>query len=129
MEVGIKNSISTLVDKGNTAKYVGSGNLEVFATPSMISLIEETAWKSVTPFLNDGESTVGTKLDISHLSATPIGMKVTCVTELIEIDRRKLVFRVEVFDEVCKIGEGTHERFIVVNDKFLTKAMEKNVIK
>ncbi|MCH5180850.1 MAG: thioesterase family protein [Erysipelotrichales bacterium] len=125
MEIGIKNTLELVVNQNNTAKNMGSGNLEVFSTPSMIALIEETAWKSVEPFLNDGESTVGTKLDINHLSATPIGMKVTCNTELVEIDNRKLVFRVAVYDEVCKIGEGIHERFIISNEKFMEKTNKK----
>ena len=125
LKLGIKNTLELLVDEKNTAKAIGSGNLEVFATPSMIALIEETAWKSVATFLNEGESTVGTKIDINHISATPLGLKVMCNTELIEIDRRRLVFRVEVFDEVCKIGEGTHERFIINSEKFVSKANEK----
>ncbi|MCH5171454.1 MAG: thioesterase family protein [Erysipelotrichales bacterium] len=125
LKLGIKNTLELLVGEKNTAKAIGSGNLEVFATPAMIALIEETAWKSVAAFLNEGESTVGTKIDINHISATPLGLKVICNTKLIEIDRRRLVFHVEVFDEVCKIGEGTHERFIIDSEKFISKTNEK----
>ena len=108
-----------------TAKVVGSGGLEVFATPMMIALSEKTALTSIMPYLEEGQSTVGTKIDIAHIAATPVGMKVTCETELIEIDRRRLVFSVNVYDEIEKIAEGTHERFIVDNEKFISKAYGK----
>ncbi len=109
----------------NCAKTMGSGALEVFATPAMIALIEETCWKSVQPELAEGEGTVGTKLDVAHIASTPVGLRVWCESELTEIDRRRLVFKVEVFDEKTKIGEGTHERFIINNEKFFAKAEAK----
>ena len=105
---------------------MGSGELEVFATPAMISLIEETAWRSVSALLEPGEGTVGTRIEISHTSATPVGIRITCETEVDVVDRRRIVFDVRVFDEFGKIGEGTHERFIVRNDRFLQKAGEKS---
>lgn len=126
MEIGIKGKIEIIVNMDKTAKKVGSGNLEVFATPAMIALIEETSWKSVNEFLDKGQATVGTKLDISHLSATPIGMKVRCETELIEVDNKKLVFKAKVYDEKGLIGEGSHERFIINEEKFMSKTLEKN---
>ncbi len=122
LEIGIKGSGEAMVTEALTAKAMGSGELPVYATPAMAALIEETAWKSVAPALEPGQGTVGTKLDISHLAATPLGRKVRCETELIEIDRRRLVFSAAVFDEAGKIGEGAHERFIVDNGKFLAKA-------
>ena len=125
LETGIKGKAEAIVTEEKTARFMGSGELEVFATPAMIALIEETAWRSVAGELVPGEGTVGTRLEVSHLSATPVGMTVTCVTELTEIDRRRLVFRAEVYDEAGKIGEGTHERFIVQNEHFMSKAMEK----
>ena len=91
----------------------------------MIALSEKTALTSIMPYLEEGQSTVGTKIDIAHIAATPVGMKVTCETELIEIDRRRLVFSVNVYDEIEKIAEGTHERFIVDNEKFISKAYGK----
>ena len=100
----------------------GSGELPVYATPAMIALVEETAWRSVAQELEPGQGTVGTKLDFAHLAATPVGRKVRCETTLTGIDRRRLVFSAEVFDEAGKIGEGTHERFIVDNERFLAKA-------
>lgn len=122
LEIGIKGSGEAVVTEALTAKAMGSGELPVYATPAMAALIEETAWKSVAPALEPGQGTVGTKLDISHLAATPLGRKVRCETELIEIDRRRLVFSAAVYDEAGKIGEGVHERFIVDNGKFLAKA-------
>ncbi len=125
MEKGIKNIIETSVSNENTAATMGSGTLAVFATPAMIALIEETAWKSVMPYLDNGLCTVGTKLDINHVSPTPVGMSVKCETELIEIDGRKLKFKADVYDETGLIGTGTHERFIVTSDKFQQKADSK----
>ena len=125
LQLGIKGKQELLVTDKDTAKAVGSGGLNVFATPAMIALAEKTALQSILAYLSEGESTVGTKLDISHIAATPVGMKVSCETELIEIDRRKLVFSVNVYDEVEKIGEGIHERFIVNDEKFMTKAESK----
>ena len=122
LQVGIRGSGEAVVTKALTAKAMGSGELPVYATPAMVTLVEETAWKSVAPALEPGQGTVGTKLDLAHLAATPLGRKVRCETELIEIDRRRLTFSAEVFDEAGKIGEGTHERFIVDSERFLAKA-------
>ena len=122
MDIGIEGAQSVTVDESNLASTVGSGDLPVFATPSMIALIEKTASQSVMPYLDIGTSTVGTHLDIAHTSATPIGMTVVCETELVEIDRRRLVFKVRVYDSKGDIGSGTHERFIVDCEKFLSKA-------
>lgn len=125
LETGIKGKKEIIVSDEMSAKKVGSGLLDVFATPSMIALVEKTAWESVSNCLEEGQGTVGTKVDIAHIAATPIGMKVTCETTLIEIDRRRLVFEINVFDEVDKIAEGTHERFIVENEKFQAKTLAK----
>ncbi len=125
LDVGVKGSSTVIVDEGNTALAIGSGTLRVFATPAMIALVESTASRSVAPFLDEGSSTVGTRLDVAHTSATPVGMEVVCETELIEIDRRRLVFSVVVRDAAGEIGSGTHERFIVDNAKFMSKAESK----
>lgn len=125
IETGIKGHSEIIVTHDKTAKAMGSGELEVFATPAMICLIEETAWRSASPFLEMGEGSVGTKLEINHLSATPEGLAVTCDTEVALVDGRRIVFNVSVFDAYGKIGEGTHERFIVRNERFLSKAEEK----
>ena len=125
LETGIKGKEEITVNESNTAKALGSGGLDVFATPAMIALSEKTALMSIKDYLEEGTSTVGTKVDMSHIAATPVGMKVTCETELIEVDRRRLVFSVTVYDEVEKIAEGTHERFIIYNEKFQEKANTK----
>ena len=122
LEIGIKGTGEAVVTEALTAKAIGSGELPVYATPAMAALIEETAWQSVAPALEPGQGTVGTKLDIAHLAATSPGRKVRCETILTEIDRRRLVFSAQVWDEAGKIGEGTHERFIVDNERFLAKA-------
>ena len=117
IQPGIKGSMELLVDEKVTAKTFGSGLLEVFSTPAMIALIEGTALNSVQPLLEEGQGTVGTKIDVSHLKATPVGMRVRCETQLIEADRRRLVFHADVYDEAELIGTGTHERFIIDNTK------------
>lgn len=108
-----------------TARKMGSGTLDVLATPSMIALIEETAWRSVEKELEEGQATVGTNLKVDHLAPTPVGMKVNCTTELTEVDGRRLVFTVSVNDECSEIGRGTHERFIIGAEKFQAKANAK----
>lgn len=125
MELGIKGCAETEVNEINTAKKVGSGTLEVFATPCMVALMEEAALSSVAPYLAEGEGTVGTKLEISHDAATPLGMKVRAESTLVEIDRRRLVFEVSAYDECGLIGKGKHERFIVNGEKFLAKTNAK----
>ncbi len=123
--IGLKGSREEEVTGQNTAEAVGSGGLNVYSTPSMIALMEYCAARSVLPFLPDGSSTVGTHLDVKHLSATPVGMTVRCETELVEIDRRRLVFRCRAYDGAGLIGEGTQERFIVDNETFMEKAAQK----
>lgn len=125
MEKGIKFSIERKVTEHMTASVMGSGTLDVFATPSMIALIEETAWRSVAPQLESGMATVGTLLNVAHVAPTPVGMTVKCETELTEVDGRRLVFSVKVSDECGEIGRGTHERFIINEEKFQKKADTK----
>jgi Predicted thioesterase len=128
LETGIIGKEEMIVNEENTARTVGSGGLEVFATPALIALAEKTAFESVLPYLEKGQGTVGTHIDIKHIAATPVGMKVVCETELIEVDsikHRRLVFSVNIYDEVEKIAEGTHERFIIDNDRFMEKAERK----
>ena len=125
LEAGIKGMQKTEVCDSNSALAMGSGTLKVFATPAMIALMEETAWKSVAGELDEGCGTVGIHLDVSHDAPTPLGMTVTCESELIAIDGRKLTFRVEAKDERGTIGKGVHERFIVNDEKFQAKANQK----
>ena len=122
---GVRGTQEELVTERNIASALGSGGLAVYATPCMITLMEYCAMESVKPYLPEGSSTVGTRLDVKHLAATPIGMKVRCETELIEIDRRRLVFLCRAYDDAGLIGEGTQERFIVDNAKFMEKTQAK----
>ena len=125
LTTGIKGNRELVVTKELTAQAMGSGELPVFATPAAVALAEETAWRSVAAELEPGQGTVGTLLQIEHISATPVGMKVRCETELTEIDRRKLTFSVMVCDEAGVVAKGTHCRFIVENEKFLGRAEKK----
>lgn len=125
MEVGIKGKRERVVSYEQTAEYVSSGLLPVFATPCMIQFMEETARISVEPYLAEGQSTVGTGVNIKHVASTFVGAKVACESELIEIDRRRLVFSVKVFDGKELLGEGLHERFIIDNAKFISRLEEK----
>lgn len=110
-----------VADDSNSAKTAGSGNLDVFATPSMVALMENAAMNAVAEHLPEGSATVGTKLDIVHSKATPLGDTVRATATLEEIDGRRLVFKVIASDETGTIGEGTHERFIVNTEKFLAR--------
>ena len=125
IEPGIKGKQEITVTDRDTAKVYGSGSLEVFGTPAMIALMEKTALTSIEPYLDEGEGSVGTALDVKHTAATPVGMKVTCESELTEADRKRLVFRVTAYDEAGPVGEGTHERFVITNDRFMEKANAK----
>ena len=125
LKAGIKGRQEVMVTEDNSASSLGSGLLEVFATPAMVALMEKAAWMSVDPYMNDGEGTVGTMMNIKHTAATPVGMVVWCDSELIEVDGRRLVFKVEAFDETGKVGEGLHERFVINNAKFMAKAQKK----
>ncbi len=121
VEIGIKNTLEQVVTEELTAAHVGSGLVKVFATPMMIALMESTCAGCVEPYLEASQSTVGTHVNVSHCSATPVGMRVRCECELVEVDRRRLVFRVAAYDERGLIGEGTHERFIIDKAKFQAK--------
>jgi len=125
LKLGLEAQKTDTVTDKNIASSWGSGGLAVYATPAMIALMETTALSAVDPLLPSGWSTVGTELAVKHISATPRGMKVSARAELLSVNGRALTFRVEAFDETGKIGEGTHGRFIVENEKFLAKAENK----
>ena len=125
MQPGIKNERVEMVEYDNTAIGTGSGGLPVYSTPRMVALMETTCYESVLSELEEGKGTVGTHLDIAHLTAVPIGMQVTCRSELVEVDGRKLVFQVEVTDGLSIVGSGTHERFIIDNERFMEKTGKK----
>ena len=125
MEIGIKGFAETLVCAENTAAAVGSGALEVFSTPSMIALMEKAAMDTVSPYLEAGQGTVGIKLDVSHLAASPIGMAVRAEAELIGIEKRTLTFKVSDYAGEELIGEGTHQRAVILNERFMEKTLAK----
>lgn len=125
LTAGLKYKVETVVSGENTAKKMGSGTLDVFATPSMVALMEEAAWKCVADELEPGMGTVGTLMQVKHLAATPLGMRVTAECELTEVDGRRLVYTVTAYDEAGLIGSGTHERFIIQNEKFMAKTESK----
>lgn len=125
LEKGMTGCHEDVVTYELTAAKVGSGLVEVYATPMMIALMEKTCADTVEPYLAEGEGTVGTLVNVTHSAATPVGMKVSCECELVEVDRRRLVFKVTAYDERGVIGEGLHERFIINKEKFQTKASQK----
>lgn len=125
IETGIKGHHEQTVTPAMSAARVGSGLVDVLATPMMVALIEQTCYESVLPQLDEGQGTVGTLVNVSHVSATPIGMHVWCDSELVEVDRRRLVFSVKAYDEAGLIGEGTHERFVIDSAKFMEKLKSK----
>ena len=125
VEIGIKGRQETTVTAANVAANVGSGKVKVFATPMMIALMEKASVLSIEPLLEEGQSSVGTHINVSHCAATPIGMKVWAESEVIGIDRRKVTFSVKAYDERGLIGEGTHERFIIDMEKFPSRAENK----
>ncbi len=125
LKTGIRGEQQVIVTEEMTAERLGSGELPVLATPMMIALMENTAYKSVADCLKEGQGTVGTRISVSHLSATPVGREISLESELIEVDRKRLVFKVRAHDTAGCIGEGEHERFIIDEQKFLEKAKAK----
>ncbi len=122
---GLSGEKKESVTTANTAVAYGSGGISVYATPAMIGLMEGAALSSVDPLLPPGFSTVGTKLEVDHLAATPLGMTVTATANLTAVEGRKLIFEVIACDEKDVIGKGRHERFIIDCNKFLAKTEEK----
>lgn len=123
--VGMKGRAETTVTSENTAAAVGSGLVPVFATPAMIALMENAAVNAVQAQLEEGQGTVGTLLNVSHDSATPVGMKVWAEAEVTAVEGRKLTYTVSAYDEAGPIGKGEHQRFIIQADRFLAKAQSK----
>ena len=125
LQTGIKNCLETVVTPEMLAKNVGSGRVRVLATAMMIAFMEKTCLTSIEPYLEEGQGSVGTHVDISHCSATPVGNRIRVESELVEIDRRRLVFKVAAYDEDGLIGEGRHERFLIDTEKFQAKTDAK----
>lgn len=123
--VGMKAEVSTLVEREDTAKEVGSGSLLVYATPCMAALMEGAACEAIEEAMDDSKTTVGTELNLQHLSATPVGLEVRAEAEVIAVEGKVITFEVRAFDEAGEIGKGTHKRVIVPTQKFLEKAYAK----
>ena len=118
---GLRHSETLVVEHKDTAAVYGSGALEVFATPAMIALMEKTCLESVADKIGEGNTTVGIAVNIKHLKASPVGSTIRCEAEIVEVDRRRLVFSVKCFEDETLVGEGTHERFVVDSQKFMSK--------
>ena len=121
MEKGLSFTATMRVTAEVTAEYIGSGDLAVLATPAMCALMENAAMMAVAPHLEEGQTTVGTALNIEHSKATNVGDVVTATAVLTEVNGRELKFNIAARDEVSLIGEGTHTRFVVNREKFMAK--------
>ena len=121
MEVGLKFESTVVVSPSNTAATMGSGDMNVFATPAMVALMENAAMLAVAAHLPEGSATVGTQMNTSHIKASPLGATITASAELTEVEGRKLTFAVKAWDEKGTIGEGVHTRFVVDRERFLSK--------
>ena len=123
--VGMKGTVSTSVEREDTASEVGSGSLLVYATPCMVALMEGAACEAIADAIPEDKTTVGIELNISHLAATPVGMDVRAEAEVIGVEGNIISFSVVAYDEAGKIGEGTHKRAIVTSQRFLDKTYAK----
>lgn len=129
LKIGIEGKASVVVNSDNTAMAYGSGGVNVFATPAMVALMEKAALSSVDSLLEAGYTTVGTKMEVKHMAATPIGMEVTATSRLVEVNGKRLLFNIEVRDEIDLVGTGIHERFIVELASFIKRVEGKTVKK
>ena len=125
LTIGIRGQAAALVEKEDTAQVVGSGDLLVYATPCMVALMEGAACESIAPCLAEGESSVGTLMNVAHTSATPVGMEVRAESVVTAVEGRKVTFEITAYDETGEIGKATHERFIIKAERFLEKTYNK----
>lgn len=123
--IGLKGTAETTAEREDTAREVGSGSLLVYATPCMVALMEGAACEAIADCLDENHTSVGTELNISHLSATPVGLEVRAEAEVTAVEGCAVTFRVAAYDEASLIGEGTHKRVIVSTQRFLDKAYAK----
>lgn len=123
--IGMKGEAFTVAEREDTAAMVGSGDLLVYATPCMAALMEGAACEAIAPGLAEGQTTVGTLLNIEHLSATPVGLEVRAEAEVTAVEGKVITFALRAFDEAGEIGKGTHQRVIVNSQKFLDKTYQK----
>lgn len=125
LRAGMVFEKTMIVSEAVAARHLAGKGISVLSTPELVRFVEECALEGVLPSLQPNQNTVGTRVDVRHMAATPMGMKVTARCTLVEIDRRRLAFTVEVHDELEKVGEGTHERFIVDGEKHQQRIAEK----
>lgn len=123
--VGMKGTAKTQAEREDTALEVGSGSLLVYATPCMVALMEGAACEAIAEAIPENKSSVGTYLQIIHLSATPVGLEVWAEAEVTAVEGSIITFQVTAFDEAGKIGEGIHKRAVITTQKFLDKAYAK----
>ena len=123
--IGVTNKHQFTVAETHTAITLESGNANVLSTPYLVAMLEKAAHELCFPYLEDGTATVGTEMNLKHLAATPVGMKVTVSATVTQWEGRKIVFSLEAYDETEKVAEGTHTRFIVFNEKFQTRCDQK----
>ncbi|MGD8404630.1 MAG: thioesterase family protein [Anaerolineales bacterium] len=125
LQPGLSTEVEQIVGKAETAVHMGSGSLAVYATPALVALMENAAVRALEGYLPHGHTTVGGQIDVRHLEATPVGMKVHAHAELIEVQGRKITFRIQAWDEVELIGEANHIRFLIEEETFMDKVMSK----
>ncbi len=129
LEEGLRGKAEVKVEESNTARQVGSGSVEVFATPMLVALVETAAINALAGRLPPGQTSVGTHIDLKHLAATPVGMTVRAEAVLTGIKEQRLIFRVEAYDAREKVGEGTHRRYLLEQEGFVAKAKAKTKAK
>lgn len=125
LKPGLSATVEIVVGTRDTAAHVGSGKIGVLATPILVTLLESAALQAVEKFLPAGQQTVGTRLDISHTAATPVGMRVRACAELVQVEGRKLTFKLHAEDETETVGGGMHERLIISVDRFDQRMQKK----
>jgi fluoroacetyl-CoA thioesterase len=125
LESGLNAEVETTVSEAETASHLGSGSIEVYATPALVALMENAAVRALEGHLPPDQTTVGGHIDVRHLAATPVGMQVRAHAELVEVQGRKLSFRIQAWDEVEQIGEASHVRFIVDESSFMERTRGK----
>jgi len=122
---GLRAEVKATVSETKTATHLGSGSLAVYATPALVALMENAAVRALEDYLPASQTTVGGHMDVRHLAATPVGVQVRAVAELVEVDGHKLTFHIQAWDDDEKIGEAKHVRYLVDTEKFMAKTENK----